>query len=239
MNTGLIAIPALTFRGSDGRIDFDTTAKYADRATATWLDVFILSGTTTQGDTFSVEERAAVLDLWASVTTPERLLACSWTPADIAEAEAREIRPMAVMRDIADAEAACRFFAALPQGSYVYSHPMHTRVVLTDALLRAARERGCLPAGAKISKAAPGTLAGIREVVGQSFILLDGSCRHIRGSIRDGASGVVATPLAALPIPFPARRPDVLEPCVARWQARLDAVPDTERASWLRAAALA
>ena len=53
----------------------------------------------------------------------------------------------------------------------------------------------------------------------------------------EGASGVFATPLTAVPDPFPA--PDEhLQTAVDAWQARLDEVPgEAERAAWLRAVA--
>jgi len=231
-----LAIPALSFRGGDGALDEAATTAYAKRAADTWLSAFILNGTTTEGDTFSVAERSRVLDIWRALTSTDRLLACCWEPADVAAAIARRVRPLMVMRRLPDAAAALALFARLPGEAYVYSHPMHTRTVLDAALLAAAREAGCLPAGAKISKIPAGALPGLRTAAGVEFDLWDGSARAIERSLRDGASGVVVTPLAALPDPFP--QPGTkLQERVDTWQALLDAVPDTAaRAEWLRGA---
>lgn len=238
MSAGLVAIPALTFRTDDGRLDVETTARYARRAVATWLDAFILSGTTTEGDSFTVAERATVLDLWREVTDdPGRLIACSWEPADLDEATERGIRPLAVMRGLRDRAEACGFFADLPAQAYVYSHPMHTPTILDPLLIEHACRHGCLPAGAKISKIESGTIPALRRAAGPDFALWDGSSRRIAASISEGADGVVSTPLAALPEPFPARDAR-LQTTVDQWQAHLDAVPDqAERAAWLRTAA--
>jgi hypothetical protein len=177
-----------------------------------------------------------VLDIWLGVTSIERLLACCWEPADLAAAIARRVRPLMVMRELPDAAAALALFAWLPGEAYVYSHPRHTRTVLDASLLTAARAAGCRPAGAKISKIPAGALPGLRAAAGPDFDLWDGSGRALERSLREGASGVVVTPLAAVPHPFPQPGTNLQER-VGTWQARLDAVPDTaERAAWLRAA---
>lgn len=228
-----LSIPALSFRDAAGRLDEAATAVYAKRAAATWLSAFVLNGTTTEGDTFTVPERRAVLDIWRTATTTDRLLACGWEPADLAAAISRGIRPLMVMRNLPDPETALQWFAWLPGEAYVYSHPMHTTTVLDAALLAAARKAGCLPAGAKISKIPAGALPGLRAAAGQNFDLWDGSARAIASSLRAGADGVVVTPLAAVPDPFPAPDP-TLQDRIDTWQAGLDAVPDVERAAWLR-----
>jgi dihydrodipicolinate synthase/N-acetylneuraminate lyase len=233
-----LSIPALSFRDSAGRLDEATTAAYAQRAAATWLSCFILNGTTTEGDTFTVPERRAVLDIWRRVTTTDRLLACCWEPADLSAAIPRGIRPLMVMRDLPDEAAALALFAWLPGEAYVYSHPMHTSTVLDATLLTAARESGCLPAGAKISKIPAGALPGLRAAAGAAFDLWDGSARAVERSLRDGASGVVVTPLTAVPDPFPAPD-DALQDRIDRRQADFDALPDAgARAAWLRASAV-
>lgn len=234
-----LAIPALTFRTATGRLDEHTSAAYARRAVATWLSVFVLSGTTTEGDTFTSAERAAVLDIWRSLTHPERLLACCWEPDDITAALHRGIRPMAVMRKLSDRTQALRFFGGLPKGAYVYSHPIHTPTVLHPKLIDLAHGEGCLPAGAKISKVPPGTIPLLRSAAGHDFDLWDGSARRIAASLEHGASGVVATPLTVVPEPFPAANAD-LQAHVDRWQTRLDAITDpSQRARWLRTTAVA
>lgn len=239
MSTPRLAIPALTFRTGDGQLDERTTATYARRAASTWISVFILNGTTTEGDTFSTAERAAVLDIWREVADLNRLLACSWEPADVDAAAERGIRPLAVMRKLADPEAALEFFVELPSSAYVYSHPMHTPTTLDPTLIGRARSLDCLPAGAKISKIPAGTIPQLRQAAGPDFDLFDGSSRQIDESFRLGATGVVSTPLAAVPSKFPPPDTD-LQADVNGWQARLDQVQgDAERARWLRQHALA
>ncbi|MGQ0466043.1 MAG: dihydrodipicolinate synthase family protein [Sporichthyaceae bacterium] len=227
-----LAIPALTFRDAVGGVDEAATFAYAERAAATWLTAFVLNGTTTEGSTFTPAERAQVLDLWLAAAGPERLLACCWTPGDVLSASIREVRALVVMRDLQSREEALTLFARLPEGAYVYSHPLHTRTVLDPALIAAAREAGVLPLGAKITKAAD--IPALRAAAGENFDLWDGSSRRIAASLAEGASGVISTPLAAVPDPFPAPD-DALQRVVDGWQAHLDEVPDeAERAAWLR-----
>lgn len=239
MTTPRLAIPALTFRTSDGELDKRTTAAYASRAAATWISVFILNGTTTEGDTFSTAERAAVLDIWRKTADLDRLMACSWEPADVDAAMERGVRPLAVMRKLADQDAALNFFSGLPSGAYVYSHPMHTPTTLDPTLIDRARSADCLPAGAKISKIPAGTLPSLRAAAGPAFDIWDGSSRRIAESLSNGATGVVSTPLTAIPTDFPV--PDAgLQAQVDTWQRQLDAVPgQAERYDWLQAVATA
>jgi dihydrodipicolinate synthase/N-acetylneuraminate lyase len=239
MTAPRLAIPALTIRDADGGVDEHATTAYARRAASTWLSVFILNGTTTEGASFSVAERAIVLDIWGEITDPDRLLACCWESADIEAAVGRGLRPLMVMRKLADPDAALGLFAGLPSGAYVYSHPMHTSTTLDADLINLARASGCLPAGAKISKIPAGTIPQLRQAAGPDFDLFDGSSRQIDESFRLGATGVVSTPLAAVPSKFPPPDTD-LQADVNGWQARLDQVQgDAERARWLRQHALA
>lgn len=236
MTAPRLSIPALTFR-VDGRVDAATTTAYAQRAGRTWLDAFILSGTTTEGSSFTVPERARVLDLWLAVVARDRLLACCWHSQDVEQAVARGVRPLVVMRGLTSRAEALDFLGRIPPDAYVYSHPLHTPTVLDASLLAAANEKGVLPAGAKITKIPAGALPELREAVGPEFDLWDGSSRRIAASLAEGASGVISTPLAAIPEPFPA--PDErLQTTVDLWQSRLDEVPgEAERADWLRSAA--
>lgn len=211
------------------------TAAYAERAAATWISTFLLSGTTTQGESFTITERNEVLDLWLEVVPPERLFACCWGPSDLLAAVLRDITPVVVLRDLNSVQDALAFCAMLPEGSYVYSHPLYTAKTLDAGILARAKAEGVMPAGAKMSKIAPGALPGLRAVAGPEFDLWDGSSRNIATSLAKGASGVFSTPLAAIPEPFP--EPGAgLQAAVDQWQAGLDEVPDeAERAAWLRA----
>ena len=230
---GDIIIPALTFRTAGGELDEATTTRYAESAAGTWLDYFILSGTTTEGDTFTVEERAQVLDIWLKTTETARLVACCWERGDIDAALERSIRPMAVMRGLRDEDEAIAFFRTLPAGTFVYSHPIHSPWTLDGPLLRRCRAENRLPAGAKISKVSVDFLRQVHATANH-FVLWDGSSRHLRESLEAGAGGVVATSLAALPRPFPRADLTDLSIFLSSSQARLDAVPEKRRASWLR-----
>jgi hypothetical protein len=219
---GDIIIPALTFRTADGDLDETTTTRYAEKAAGTWLDYFILSGTTTEGDTFTADERAQVLDLWGKTTDAARLVACCWTRADIDAAIERGIRPMAVMRGLRDEDEAIAFFRSLPPGAFAYSHPRHTPTVLSAPVTTAVSEAGFRPSGAKISKLPPGDLLAIRAAAGPEFVLWDGSCRNIQRSLDEGANGVVATPLTVLPDPFPDREIRALQTALTPLQSAFD-----------------
>ncbi len=214
-----IIVPALTLRTADGKLDLAATAQYAERAVATWVDAFILSGSTTRGDLFTVAERAAILDLWLNLTDSARLLACTWCADDVREAVARGVRPMAVMRGLRDEAEACAFLAALPEGAYVYSHPMYTPTVLDAHLCAIARQGGYLPAGAKLAKVSTADIRAIRAAAGPDFALWDGSSRHVGESVAAGAAGVVATP---------ARQLDILQRELDQRQAELDRLPTRE-----------
>ncbi|GGM34645.1 hypothetical protein GCM10012275_02390 [Longimycelium tulufanense] len=220
-----VIVPALTFRQADGSLDNRTILRYAKRAADTWVDGFILSGTTTRGDLCTVEERAAILDIWLEVTKASRLFASVWTCQDVDEAVSRGIRPLAVMRDLRDREVACEFLTSLPTESYVYSHPLHSRTVLNAEVCALAREGGCLPAGAKVAKVAKTDLTAIRAETGSSFVLWAASSRDVAGSVAAGASGVVATPLSPFSSPFPPRSLPTLQAALDEQQAELDALP--------------
>jgi dihydrodipicolinate synthase/N-acetylneuraminate lyase len=232
---GDIIIPALTFRTAGGELDEPATAHYAETAAGTWLDYFILSGTTTEGDTFTVGERAQVLDIWLKTTDKSRLVACCWNRADIDAALERGIRPMAVMRGLRDENEAIAFFRTLPAGAFAYSHPTHTVVVLTPALLGTAVHTGCRPAGAKISKLNVGDLPLVRRSGGDSFAIWDGSARQLQESLTSGANGVVATSLSSLPAPFPKPHLLELDSYLKAEQRDLDLHPEpSDRADWLK-----
>jgi dihydrodipicolinate synthase/N-acetylneuraminate lyase len=217
-----IVIPALVFRTVDDGLDLALTKTYAQRAAGTWGDRFTLSGSTALGDHLSVEERALILDLWCGVMEPSRLLASCWCLEDIEQAEHRKVPPLIVMQNLHDAEQACSFFAGLPEGAFVYSNPEFTPTTLDPALAAAAKHRGVLPAGAKISKLAVSDIHAVRASVDASFTLWDGSSRHIQASRSAGASGVVATPLSVLPKPFPPRSIEELQTALLQLYQQVD-----------------
>lgn len=229
-----VIVPVLSFRDVHGRLDLDTTRRYAQRAAKTWIDRFLVSGSTTRGDLLTVAERAALLELWCDVAEPSRVLACAWREGDVVEADKRGLATMAVMHDLADADAALAFLAELPGGTYIYSHPMYTPAVFDAALANTARQRGVLPAGGKLAKLSLEQLRAIREAARAAFALWDGSSRHIAASMQAGASGIVATPLCTLPAPFPERYVTAMQTTVDGIQTKLDQLPTrAARTEWL------
>jgi hypothetical protein len=228
-----IVVPALNLRGATGSLDETETAEYARRAASTWIDRFILSGTTTQGEAFSEAERAVVLDLWCDVAPPGRLLACCWSARDVENAQRRGIAPIVVMRDLQDHASAVRFLQALAAEAYVYSHPTHSRTVLDAQLCANARDAGFLPAGAKVAKVTRDCIRRMRAEVGTSFALWDASSRNVRASVNAGASGVVATPLSLFASPFPPRHLPAVQATVDKVQEDLDRMPREARNAYL------
>ncbi|WP_131769735.1 hypothetical protein [Candidatus Protofrankia californiensis] len=220
-----LVIPALTFRKTDGTISAADTERYARCAAATWADLFILSGTTTNGHTATTAERAATIDIWTAAVSPDRITACCWSPADITEAERRGITPMVVLRDLHTIDQARGFLAALPNPSYVFSHPEFSGHTFTPELVPTAITHGCLPRGAKVSKASPEDLAALRAAAGPTFTLWDGTARHVAASLAAGANGVVAAPLSHIPELFPARDVPELQDAIDRTQTVLDQLP--------------
>ncbi len=230
-----IVVPALSF-ATHGRLDRDAVRRYAERAARTWVDVFLLSGSTTRGDLITVADRAALLDLWLAVVPASRLMACCWVAEDVVEAQHRGVTPMAVMHDVPRQSQALDLFAGLPRHAFVYSHPMYGGAVLDPSLTATAATAGVLPAGGKITKIPVEGIVALRQAAGPDFRLWDGSSRHIDASFQAGASGVVATPLSMLPDPFPDRDTTVLQQALTEIQAALDALPTrADRTAWLTA----
>jgi len=220
-----IIVPALSFRSDAGDLDAGATARYAEHAADTWINRFILSGSTTRGDLLNPSERASILDLWLRVAPPSRLIACCWCESDFQEARDRRIQPMAIMKDLNTGSSALRFLGDLAAESLVYSHPMYSQVILDPELAYMARQTKQLPKGAKLAKISLDQVTQLRKVVGSDFLLWDGSSRHIAASIAAGAGGVIATPLSALPRPFPDRSLPKIQETVNKIQANLDRLP--------------
>lgn len=223
---GQIVVPALALRAPDsGRLDVKATTRYAQRAAHTWIDAFILSGATTCGHQLTADERAQTLDMWSRLLPASRLVACCWSEEDVREATGRAITPMIVLHAPRNTEQALSLLARLPRDAYVYSHPMFGATALDATLTAAARQRGILPAGAKLSKITTGDITAIRHAAGSRWTLWHGSARHIDTSLAAGASGIVATPLSHLPTPFPKRSPALLQTAINAIQNQLDRQP--------------
>jgi len=224
-----VIVPVLTLRDSSGRIDAEANAEYAQHAAGTWLDRFILSGSLGGGETATPVERRQIVDIWRAHLPADRLLACAWEPRDFEAISETDVPTMAVMRQLASENEALEALAALPIGSYVYSHPRYSTATYTADLSVAARSAGCLPRGAKVCKVDLGTIAALRDANGPAFELWDGRCRHIDRSVQAGAQGVIAVPLCTLP-PLPDREDaDSIQRLISNGQAALDT--DRNRAS--------
>jgi len=235
-----ILVPALALRDGRGRLDEGATAAYATRAATTWVDRFLLSGTTTRGQSMTLEERTAVLNLWLDVVPAGRLLAGCWTTGDVDQAQQRGVAPVVVMRDLPDRAAALAFLRSLPAGAYVYSHPAHTVTTLDPKVCVEALRGDYLPAGAKLAKVRPTDIRAVRQATGSSFALWDASSRDIAGSVAAGASGVVATPLSPFVDPAPPRELSAVQAVLDRAQRQLDALGSREaRSKHLHAVAAA
>jgi dihydrodipicolinate synthase/N-acetylneuraminate lyase len=226
--TGTIVVPTLTLLDSSGSPDVRANRAYAARACRTWVDRFLICGSTSRGDTLTHKQRTDLVDLWLDTAGADRIVACCWQPEDVSVAVARSVSPMVVMRGHATATDALAMVASLPTGALIYSHPMFGSVVFDSDFANRARAVGELPAGGKIAKVSVDELRRLRHVVGQDFALWDGSSRHIAQSMAAGASGVVATPLCIFPDPFPSRAVNILQRAVTEIQDRLDLLPTRE-----------
>lgn len=226
-----IVVPALTIRTPDGDIDKPGTARYAQRAASTWVDRFILSGTTARGYLMTEQDRSSLVRAWLDHVEPARVIACCWSRADVDNAAAQGVTPIVVIPHCHNDDTALSFLASLPPGSFIYSHPGNSPTVFDAQLCSKARSSGCLPVGAKLSKASHHQIAAVRAHSGPSFALWDGSSRDIAGSIAAGATGVVTTPLSPFPQPFPPRVLTHLQTVLDEMQADLDRLPSREARS--------
>ncbi|MBF6358432.1 hypothetical protein IU449_28455 [Nocardia higoensis] len=194
MNAWSVIVPALHIPHTTGEIDLERTRRYAESAADSWVDRFLINGSTTGGRELHVADREAVLDIWLDTVGQERLLACSWSWRDIASARERDVLPMAVMTpDFVGADV-LRWLSALPPAT-IYSHPAYGGPVWTPELARTSTAAAIAPLGGKISKVDTTQVRALHAAAPE-FLLWDGSARHIRESLDAGASGVVLTPLA-------------------------------------------
>lgn len=224
-----VVVPVLALHNANGNIDFEATLRYARRASSTWVDYFILSGSTAQGHLLSAGDRTKIIDLWLGICEPTRLLACCWDSDDLSVATSRGVTPMAVLQNL-DESGILSAFRALPYGSTIYSHPMYGGNVFDVRIAQLACDQRILPTGGKLAKI---TTAGIREIVSvtDSFRLWDGSSRRIAASVGAGAAGIVATPLCAFADDLPPKSLPSLQNAVNAIQDRLDQLPTRQARS--------
>lgn len=140
-----VALPALHLHGSDGQLDLDATRRYAVRAAGTWVDRFIVSGSTTRGDLLAPAQRAELLDLWLDVVGALRLLACAWRADDLVYAEDRDVAPLAVMQGLANCRDACDFSPSCRRARLCTAVPCIALPCLTRRWRRPRRSGACCP----------------------------------------------------------------------------------------------
>lgn len=195
-----ILVPVLTLRNASGSIDLGANRAYAQRAAATWLDGFIVSGTIGEGDLLTPGERHNLLSVWLDELTSVRVLGCVWESADLTAVLDSGARPLVLMHRVGTRDEALRWLGELPSQAFVYSHPRYTTRTYDPDIATAARARGIAPAGGKICKVGLAELTALRGAAGPGFQLYDGRCRHLSRSVESGATGVIAVPLCTFPV---------------------------------------
>ncbi|MFD8104363.1 dihydrodipicolinate synthase family protein [Nocardia fluminea] len=222
MNEWSIIVPALHIPRANGGIDLDRTLRYAEEAAASWVDQFLINGSTTGGRELPGADREAILDIWLDAVGRERLLACSWSWRDIAVARERGVMPMAVMTpDFVGADV-LRWFRELTPAT-IYSHPVYGGPVWTPELARTSAAAEMAPLGGKVSKVDIDQVRALHAAAPE-FSLWDGSARHICESLDAGASGVVLTPLAGDLHRLPSKTIHDVQKFVNIIQAELDQI---------------
>ncbi|MFI7191550.1 hypothetical protein ACIBQ0_17590 [Nocardia nova] len=227
-----VVVPTMHLIHPDSTLDLVATQRHAIAAAGSWMDHFLVNGSTSAGHELSHTERTSVLDAWLEAVGPARLLACAWSADDVAAAADREVTPMAVLRadSVPDAQ---RLLRTLPAGSTIYSHPAMFGHPFDAELAAWAKDSGCLPLGGKLAKVPLASITEIRRAAPE-FAIWDGSSRRIRESMGAGAAGVVATPLAALLTELPPRSLALLQPVIDAVQNELDHLPDrAAKRRWL------
>lgn len=220
----LIAVPAATFRRSDGALDLLTVERYASLLSSTWVRHVIVAGPMSLGERCNSAERRQLVEIWAKTIGQERVIAACWTRAEIDAALDRGTRVLAMLRAVDGADL-IRQLRGLPPGVIAYTNRRYSSAVLTAETVALARADSTLDA-VKLSKATFNELRDVRQAGGPDLHLIHGSSRHIAKSLSAGVDVVVSAPLATLPAPWPA--PDLadVQRAVDAVQRKLDAVGD-------------
>lgn len=230
-----ILIPALSLRRANGEFDEPAMTTYIRRASDTWIDRFILAGSTDSGYSLTNGQRETLLDFWISAVPASRLIACCWSHSDTEAALQRGIDVLATV-----ASHHTRHLTDLPPSVFAYSHPHHSPIVVTAPAVTEAREQHTLVRGTKVSKISTEGLSAIRAAAGEDFILWHGSSRDLGRSWQFGATGVVCASLAVIPTPFPPRRPvTCLQRHVDELNSKAARVGELNKYSFLRSLAFA
>lgn len=221
-----LVIPALHFPDHSGGPDLRALDRYIQRAQATWVDRFLLCGSVARGDELTSADRMAVLDAWLARVPASQLVQCCWDADELADCDARGVLGILVVR-AADPATWIDTLALLRGHHYAYSHPRFAPRPFDAEIARHAVDAQIAPAGVKLSKVRLGELTHVRGVLRSDVVVWHGSSRHIRDSLAAGATGVVAQPLATMPVPFPARTVEAVQAAADAIQQRLDALPST------------
>lgn len=222
MNAWSVIVPALHIPRTTGEIDLERTRRYAESAADSWVDRFLINGSTTGGRELRGGDREAILDIWLDTVGRERLLSCSWSWRDVTAARERDVLPMAVMTPEFVGTDVLQWLRALPPAT-IYSHPAYGGPVWTPELARASTAAAIAPLGGKISKVDADQVRALHEAAPE-FLLWDGSARHIHESLDAGASGVVLTPLAGDLHHLPSKTVHDVQKFVDVVQAELDRI---------------
>lgn len=196
MTAAPIIIPAPTLRRSDGELDLDATARYAQRFAGTWAPRAIISGPMGRGEECTEDERGALLEVWCEQVPASRLVFACWERGELNRAEQRGVQPL-VMLQAGSRKQLLDQINATPEGVWLYANPRYSSVPLQPADVPAG------VAGVKMSKTSGEGIRRMREA-NPGKAIVHGSSRDIRSSLQAGADWVTAAPLAVLPDPFPA-----------------------------------
>ncbi|SRR6266516_632345 len=220
--TQQLVIPALTLRNPEGSLDVAATAQYADRGARTKADFFIISGSTGLGWQGSHTERRQLITVWSQAVGPSRLIACCWDQDDISAACDMGIRPIALIHGPQDERPELAqimsALAALPRGSFVYSHPRFSTMTFTPQIAeRAPRHRmpsaRCQAFQSHLRNAERGTVGCRRDVHAVARVI----ARHRRF---DGRRCIRSRPRESCP---PPNRAVPARPCFHTKRRRLNA----------------
>lgn len=168
-----IVVPALTIRTPEGGLDEQGTAQYAMRAVSTWVDRFILSGSTARGYSMTERERLCVLRVWLDHADPARVLACCWSRADVDNAATQGVTPIVPIPHLHNDDAALRFLAS----------SLRSRPGRSSTVIRGVPQRSLMPSCA-------------RKLVSVIASPREQSCRRYR-TARSRLSGPKPDPLSS------------------------------------------
>lgn len=218
MRSAPIIIPAATLRRTDGSLDLDGTARYAQRFASTWAPRAIIAGPMGRGSECTPDERSALLDRWCEHAATERLVLACWEREDLDRAEQCAVQPLVMLRAYSRDQLIDQINAA-PPGAWLYANPRFSPISIFPERLPST------VAGVKMSKTSSAEIRRMRQTH-PGITIVHGSSRDIRSSLEAGADWVTAAPLATLPDPFPTPDLAELQGWIDRVQQQLDEQAD-------------